>query len=152
MKEIELGQTLEINNVLSYRGKVKQYEIENIGREMEHKINERGAKRTGNPITATFGIEGDKLDIELILPIDKNIGSIEQYCFKEKIKIVNALKLAYVGNPSGLQIACNEMNQYIFENKLQPITVGYNVTKHIDPMNIENTEIDVYVGINPNIL
>lgn len=44
MKEIELGQTLEINNVMSFRGKVKRYEIDNIGKEMESKINERGAK------------------------------------------------------------------------------------------------------------
>lgn len=96
--------------------------------------------------------EDGHFGVELILPIDKNIGSIEQYCFKEKIKIVNALKLVYVGTTSGLQIACNEMNQYILENTLQPITVGYNVTKYIAPMNIDNTEIDVYVEISPNIL
>lgn len=33
-----------------------------------------------------------------------------------------------------------------------PITVGYNVTKKMDMLNPENTEIDVYVGISPNIL
>ncbi len=38
------------------------------------------------------------------------------------------------------------------EHKLQPITIGYNVTKKIDMSNSENTEIDVYVGISPNIL
>ncbi len=37
-------------------------------------------------------------------------------------------------------------------HKLQPITVGYNVTKKADKLNPENTEIDVYVGISPNIL
>lgn len=72
--------------------------------------------------------------------------------FQRKIKIVNALKLAYVGTTSGLQIACNEINQYILENTIQSINVGYNVTKHIAPMNIDNTEIDVYVEISPNIL
>ena len=38
------------------------------------------------------------------------------------------------------------------EHNLQPITVGYNVTKKMDMLNPENTEIDVYVGISPNIL
>ena len=51
-----------------------------------------------------------------------------------------------------LQNTCNELNQYIVQNKLMPITVGYNVTKKIDPVNIIKTEIDVYVGISPNIL
>ena len=60
--------------------------------------------------------------------------------------------MSYKGNPNGLQEACNELNKYIIDNKLQPITVGYNVTKKIDPLDINNAEIDVYVGINPNIL
>ena len=46
----------------------------------------------------------------------------------------------------------SQLNQYIMEHKLQPITVGYNVTKKTDMLNPENTEIDVYVGISPNIL
>lgn len=52
----------------------------------------------------------------------------------------------------GLQDACNQLNQYIMERRLQPITVGYNVTKKTDMLSPENTEIDVYVGISPNIL
>ena len=90
--------------------------------------------------------------LELICPIDKKIESIERYVYKEKIKIVNAVMMSYKGNPTGLQEACNELNKYIMENKLQPITVGYNVTKKIDILDINNAEIDVYVGINPNIL
>ena len=66
--------------------------------------------------------------------------------------MVNAVLLSYKGNPAGLQNACNELNRYMVDNQLQPITVGYNITKHIDTINVENTEIDVYVGINPNIL
>ena len=59
---------------------------------------------------------------------------------------------AYKGHPIGLQEACNHLNKYIVENKLQPITVGYNVTKKMDMLSLQNTEIDVYVGISPNIL
>ena len=38
------------------------------------------------------------------------------------------------------------------KHSLQPITVGYNVTNKTEMLNPENTEIDVYVGISPNIL
>lgn len=154
MFEIKTNQELKIENVLSFRGKIEQSELENIGRNMENKLNELGVKRKGNPVTATFGVEDGRFDVEILLPIDRYIGDADvgEYTFKEKIHIVNAAVVAYKGHPSRLQDACNELNQYIVENNLQPITVGYNVTKHEDKLDINNTEIYVYVGINPNVL
>ena len=152
MIEIKMGQTLELDNVLSFRGKLTQSEVEQVGRDMERKISDANAKLIGHPIMATFAVDGSKLDMELICPIDKKINSAGEYVYKEKIKIINAVMMSYKGNPSGLQEACNELNKYINDNKLQPITVGYNVTRKIDPLDINNAEIDVYVGINPNIL
>ncbi len=152
MLEIKENQELNVTNILSYRGKVRQAELENIGKEMENYIQNAGAKRAGNPITATYAVEGDKIDIELLVPIDKSIGSTDKFVFKNQIKMVNAVVAAHKGHPMGLQEACNQLNQYIVEHKLQPITVGYNVTKKTDMLNPENTEIDVYVGISPNIL
>lgn len=152
MIEIKENQELNVANILSYRGKVRQAELENIGKEMEIYIQSTGAKRVGNPITATYAVEGDAIDIELMIPIDKSIVSTDKFVFKSQIKIVNAIVAEYKGHPIGLQDACNQLNQYIMEDKLQPITVGYNVTKKTDMLSPENTEIDVYVGISPNIL
>lgn len=152
MLEIKENQELNVTNLLSYRGKLKQTELENIGKEMENYIQSAGAKRVGNPITATYELEGDEIDIELLMPIDKSIESMDKFDFKNQIKIVNAVVASYIGHPMGLQDACNQLNQYIMERRLQPITVGYNVTKKTDMLNPENTEIDVYVGISPNIL
>jgi hypothetical protein len=152
MIEIKENQELNIDNLLSYRGKIKQEEIERIGIEMENYVQKADAKRVGNPITATYAVEGDNIDIELILPIDKRVESTDKFIFKNKIKIVNAIVAEYKGNPIGLQEACNQLNQYIIEHGLQPITVGYNVTKKIDMINPANAEIDVFVGISQNIL
>lgn len=65
MLEIKENQKLNIMNVFSYRGKVRQIEIENIGKEMEVYIQNAGVKRAGNPITATYAIEGDVLFVVL---------------------------------------------------------------------------------------
>ena len=35
MIEIKMGQTLELDNVLSFRGKLTQSEVEQVGRDME---------------------------------------------------------------------------------------------------------------------
>ena len=145
MLEIKENQELNVTNLLSYRGKLKQTELENIGKEMESYIQSAG-------ITATYELEGDEIDIELLMPIDKSIESMDKFDFKNQIKIVNAVVASYIGHPMGVQDACNQLNQYIMERRLQPITVGYNVTKKTDMLNPENTEIDVYVGISPNIL
>lgn len=152
MLEIKEKQELMVTNLLSYRRKVKQAEFENIGKEMENYIQKAGAERVGNPMTATYAIEADIIDIELLMPINMSIESTDKFVFKNQIKIVNAVVASYKGHPMGLQEVCNQLNQYIMEHKLQPITVGYNVTKKTDMLSPENTEIDVYVGINPNIL
>ena len=64
MLEIKENQELHVDNLLSYRGKVKQTEIELVGKEMEDYIQNVGANRIGNPITVTYAVEGDMIDIE----------------------------------------------------------------------------------------
>ena len=40
MIEIKMGQTVELDNVLSFRGKLTQSEVEQVGRDMETKISD----------------------------------------------------------------------------------------------------------------
>lgn len=152
MHKIFTNQILEVHNLLSFRGKVKQSEFGDLSKDMEKKILAAGANKIGNPICATYGIEQEYIDVDALIPIDKKMESISKYTFRETIKIVNAIKLEYKGNPIGLKNACDELTQYMQKHNLQPITVGYKVTKFVDSKKIEETEIDVYVGINPNIL
>lgn len=60
---------------------VRQAELEGIGKEMEIYIQNSGAERAGNPVTATYGVEGDEIDIELLMPIDKKIDSTDTFLF-----------------------------------------------------------------------
>lgn len=152
MLEIKENQELYIESLLSYRGKIKQSCLENVGKEMEKYIQSVGAKWIGNPIIATYSVEGDVVDVELLVPVDRYIESYGEFVFKKQLKIVNAVVAQYKGNPVGLQSVCNQLYQYILEHKMQPITAGYNVTLKTNIMDLENTEINVYVGINPNIL
>lgn len=152
MLEIREQQELNLENLFSYRGRAKQTELETIVRAMDDSIRRADAKRAGNPITATYGVEGDSVDIEILIPVDRVIESTDRFTFKERVRIVNAVVASHKGHPVGLQATCDRLNQYIVEQGLQPITVGYNVTKHTDLLNPENTQVDVYVGITPNIL
>lgn len=152
MTEILQNQVLETEHLLCFRGEVTNAELESIGQDMESVIKNAGGRRVGFPITATYGMNNGKMDIELLIPVDRCMDDIKKYGYKKQLKIVNAVVASYKGHPRGLQEACNQLNQHIIDHGLQPITVGYNVTKKTDMLNPENTEIDVYVGITPNIL
>lgn len=152
MSEILQNQILEAEHLLCYRGEVTSAELEGIGREMDKAIREAGAKRAGFPITATYGMNNGKMDIELLLPVDRSMNDIKKYHYKEQLKIVNAVVAKHYGNPGCLQQTCNELNQYIAENGLTPITVGYSVPQKVDATEIDNSVVHVYVGISPNIL
>ncbi len=152
MCEVIENQTLEIEHMICFRGKVTNAELNEIGRDMEEAVKEAGAKRLGFPITATYGMEQGKVDVELLVPVDKAVGDIKKYHYKKRLKIVNAVMAKHFGNPGYLQKTCNELNQYIEDKGYVPITVGYSIPRQIDMLNLENSEINVYVGVSPNIL
>lgn len=79
MIEILEGPTLELENVISFRGSVNQAKVESIGRDMEEFVAQAGANKIGNPITATYGIDVNKIDIELLMSIDKQIENLHKY-------------------------------------------------------------------------
>lgn len=152
MSEILENQKLEMEHLLSFRGKVTNSELESIGRDMESAIKEAGAQKTGYPVTATYGIDGEKLDVELLVPIDRSISDTQKYHYKKQLKIVNAVVAKHIGNPAYLQQTCKELNQYIVDNGLTPITVGYSVPQQVDATEMEKCIVNMYVGISPNVV
>ena len=94
------------------------------------------------------------MDIEILVPLDKQVGLPKEYTLKPIIKIVNALCIRHEGHPSRLHETINKLNEYILEYKKQVITATYNVTVK-EAMNQEELErmiIDVYVGCNACIM
>ena len=131
MVEITQGNTLEINNLLAFRKAVKQTQMAEVGMELEKEIKKTGVERAGAPISVTYGMTGELMDMEMFVPVNKVVATDNPFKFREKIKIVNALKVAYKGNPALLQEAYDEAGKYIEENGLVPITQGYNIARKV---------------------
>lgn len=72
MKIIE-HETLEMKNVLSFRGKVTQQEFAAKSQEIERIMQEAGAEKAGPVVTTTFAIEhgtmGPVMDVEILIPM-----------------------------------------------------------------------------------
>ena len=126
--------------------------------EIEKLLTETGTNKAAPATTTTFsveqGISEPVMDIEILIPLDREIVPPTGYIWKPRILLTNALMIQHIGNPSTLQNTVNELNAYIVEHQLVPITTGYNVTvkEAKTPLELDSMEVDIYVGISPNLL
>ncbi|MBR3294355.1 MAG: AraC family transcriptional regulator [Oscillospiraceae bacterium] len=156
--QIQTGQTLELHNVLSYRAKMTQQEFAAKAQEIDARLREQGAQRVGSSATATFSVEpgahGPVMDVEILIPLNKEITLPEGCVWKPHFLLTNALVVRHVGSPATMQESANALNVYISEHQLTPITVGYNVTvkEPKTPLELDEMIVDIYVGVSPNIL
>lgn len=152
MSKITEGETLEVKNLLSCRKLTYQSDLNTVVKEMQEYIKTKGAVCIDNPITGVFGVERDgRIDVEVLIPIDKYIVTNEEYRFKEEFKLVNAITVTHTGNPSTLQDSCDELNSYIIKHRYQPVTICYNRAEKREE-NVDELCIKVYIGLNPNIV
>lgn len=156
--EILKHQTLEMRNVLSYRSKMTQQELQSKAQEIEKLLSETGAMKVASTVTTTFSVEqgltGPVMDIEILISLDREITPPAGYTWKPHFLLANALMIRHIGNPSTMQNTVNVLNAYIMGHQLVPITTGYNVTvkEAKTPLELDNMEVDIYVGICPNLL
>lgn len=156
--EVLEHMTFEMHNVLSYRGKMTQQELVEKSREMEEIIQKSGAEKNGGAVTTTFSVEqgpnGAILDMEILIPLNHEIQVPPGYAWKPDFLLTNALLVKHVGNPAGLQECIQELNQFILEHGLVPISTGYNVTvrEAKTPLELDSMEVDIYVSVSPNKL
>ncbi|WP_286906809.1 transcriptional regulator [Clostridium sp. UBA1652] len=154
---ITLDNELEFENLLSFRSKVTQQELQEEMKSIELFMKTNSLKKVGPTITTTYAIQQamiPTMDIEVLIPIEGQPVSNNRYIFKDKFRLVNALKISHKGNPVLLQQTVSEVQKFIQDKKLQPITSLYNVTikEAKTPEEINNVQIDMYIGVNPNII
>lgn len=156
--EIQEGVVLEQFNLLSFRKEMTQKEVVEKSREIEELIKREGAERIAPVMSTTYAVRenaGDSLmDIEILVPLNKRINFPVGYQWKERLFVTNAVLIKHKGHPAGLQNTFDILNEYMQKNQLTPITGAYNVTvkEAKNPMEVNNMEIDIYVGISPNVL
>ena len=151
---ITTNQTLEVRNLLSFRKMVTAVELNELSQRMLGYIESTGAQKIGGGISATYAIEGDKLDIAMYIPIDKEVPSTEEFEFKPLLRLENCVMATHKGNPQLLENTLHTLNGYTVESGLSPISVGFIVTKReiTDIKDAEHFEVDVYISVSPNVV
>lgn len=153
--EIQTSQLYEMKNVISYRAKMTQQEVNDVMNRMGTFIQEKGLNKSGCVTTTTFNIESTgAMDIEILCPVDKACYVPQGFTFKPEFRLSNAVKITHKGNPVNMQESVNKLISYLNQNKLTPITSLYNVTinEPQTPQDIDNMVVDMYIGVTDNIL
>ncbi len=153
ISEIFENQVLYMENVLYYRGWVTQQGTNERFREMEAVYTAANAKKDGAIVTATNAIEmrdGEAvMDLEVFIPLDREINVTEEYKFISKFEIANALKIQIEGTPAQWQSAMQTLSEHVQKNKLQPATPALMATVKAatTPLEIDEMITEIYVGI-----
>ena len=151
---IQEHQTLDMENLISLRKFIPAMEMQGCVERLLSYIDSYGAKKVGGGVSATYAVDGDKIDMALYFPIDKEIPSTDEFLFKPKLRLENCLKITHKGNPQLMEEAVNKLNEHVIANNLTAISVGFIVTKKeiVNQQDLDLFEADVYISISPNIL
>lgn len=154
---IKTGQELYLKNLLSFRKSMTQDEMKNEMKELESFFKEKEIEVVGHKISTTFSVSQamvPTMDIEILIPINKEFEETSKYKIKKEFKLTNALKVNHKGNPQGMQQNILLIQKYIGEKNLIPIsglyTININEVKTVEE--IDKYEADMYLAVNPNIL
>lgn len=150
---IKENQELHYKNLLSFRGKFTEKDMQKKIKKLDKFINDNNLTITGPKISTTYSLTQSTVDLEILIPVDKEFKETDQFKFKPELKLINALKSTHKGNPQGFNNTVIEMEKYIQDKKLMPITSLYsvNVTEVTCVEDIDKFHTDIFIAINPNI-
>lgn len=150
------NQSFESENVLHYHGWVTQQQMNEIFAKADSMMNKYQAKNNGPVTTATRAVEmrdgQPVMDLDVFIPLDKEIETSDGFDFIKQFKLENALKLRIEGSPQQAEAAMQKLNEYIISNSLTPSTPACMVTVKgaTTPLELDNMITDIYVGIMNN--
>lgn len=154
---IETGKSIKFENIVSLRKVMTQEEVQPELTKLTNFLESNNVKRTSPMLTTTFNIEmieGKQfLDMEFLIPIDREIEVPDSYTFKPVFHLVNAIHKQHIGSPNHIQDTYNDLITFIQEHQLHQITSGYNININESEVVLGSTpKIDIYIGINPSTL
>ena len=128
---IEIGQELYLKNLLSFRKQLTQTEVQKEMNDIEAFIKENGLIIVGPKISTTYSVTQamvPTMDIEILIPVDKEFTETDMYKLKKEFKLTNCLKVSHKGNPMTFQNTVMDLQKYIQDNKLIPISSLYTIS------------------------
>ena len=98
--------------------------------DIDNFIKENGLKVVAPKLSTTFSVTQamvPSMDIEILIPLDNQFNDTDKYKCKNEFKLTNCLQISHKGNPMTFQNTIMNLQKYIEDNKLMPISSLYTV-------------------------
>ena len=135
-------QMLSHEYVLSYQTKVDDKMIPNMLSSIRKNISVIDLEICGSII-----LNKRNGTTEFLIPVDRKFEGNQHYVFKPGFKLVNAVRQRYYGSFDNIDTGLKELNSYISEHSLTPITLPY-----IMEIDSDNGVYDIFIGMSENVL
>ena len=135
-------QIVNYEYILSYQTQVDDKMVPNMLSSIKENISVIDLEICGNIILTKH----DNIT-EFLIPVDRKFEGNQHYVFKPGFKLVNAIKQRYYGSFDNIDIGLKELNSYISEKSLTPVTNAY-----IMEIDSDNSVYDIFIGISENVL
>jgi len=148
---IHKNKNYVIKNLLRFRGRVTEVELQIVMNRLDKHIISKGAKRTGKLVTAihVLYLQDRVSDIELFVAVDKEIASTKEFTFMPALQLESCLMVKYSGSTHLLPSIYTKLYYKAEELNLRILHPFYNVSN--GGMNglwfNTDVETDIYVQL-----
>ena len=142
-----------MHNLLYYKCETQKEKIGDIIEYIDTHIDNIGLKKVGNMITSFEDNEKSaSINLDILVPVDSSFEGNEHFSSLPQFKLIHAVKIRHEGSLNNLSETQEILKKYLESHSYEAITKYYNVIVRHNSDVLANSIIDIYVGINPNIL
>lgn len=148
-------QHIEFENVLSYKTRVDANRLEELISYVERNTDALGLEVCGSIIFTVNEVvqlpDKQILGIEILVPVNRKFESCEQYVYKPKFRLVNAVSVRFA-NICAFNEAKDQLNRYLRQNHFNAASeIYYMIDFGCEQQQISITN-NALVSINDNIV
>lgn len=143
-------QSLFFTNVISYRSHLDMEQLPALSEHIRTNVCKLGAQLSGKLVFTENN--DDYKNIEILIPVNVELNNCTEYEYKPVFKLINAVSVRHEGGFSNLEKTHQLLVDYIKKKSYQVITAPYYSIIRLEPDDLSNCIIDIYIGTNYNIL
>lgn len=143
-------QSLFFENVISYRSHIDMKQLPALSEHIRTNVCKLGAQMSGKIVFTEKS--DDYNNIEILIPVNIELTNCNEYEYKPVFKLINAVSVRHEGVFSNLEKTEEFLMDYIRKKSYQIITAPYYSIIRLEPDDLSNSIIDIYIGTNYNVL
>ena len=143
-------QAIILHNLISYRTSLARDALPAFIRHCLENIGSLGMEPTGRILFTEDSSRAENM--EVLIPVSREPESCPQYENKPVFKLLNAVSARHEGDFADMHRIEEGLRAYAADRDYQVITNPYYSIVRLDPDRPGSAIIDIYLGINSNIL